>query len=229
MRYWLLLLLMVNKVSAQFAIVNDKDGYVNVREAGDITSKVVDKLANQWLVIYGPEEKEWVSIEYNKGGKLKSGYVHASRLVFTTDIAGIKSLREIKRSGRQSVYKLDSVRVTVTIGPFAVKQHRITYIESEPPCNVEKIDGKYYWGKDSEIPDTEYKSIEVQWGGHTALMPAAGLSGVFQPDDALVDAWYDKAANRLYMEIVNGDGAGAYNCIWLWENGKYIDRLVWVP
>lgn len=53
---------------AQFAIINDADGYSNVRKSADKTSGITDKLNNNTLVFgYDPENK-WVKIEYSKNG-----------------------------------------------------------------------------------------------------------------------------------------------------------------
>ena len=81
----LLLLLICSNSFGQFAIVNDKDSYLNIRENGLQTSKVIDKLQNGHLVYCLELKGNWVNIDYTKRGKEFNGYIYKDRFKLVSD------------------------------------------------------------------------------------------------------------------------------------------------
>lgn len=55
--------------SAQFVIVSDKDGYVNVRENADTQSKITDKLNNGHLIFCFENKSDWTNIDNTHNNK----------------------------------------------------------------------------------------------------------------------------------------------------------------
>ena len=65
--------------SNHFGLIQDKDGYVNVRDQASTKSKVVDKLNNGDVVSFVGDyaENQFSYVLYAKNG---SGYIHESRI-----------------------------------------------------------------------------------------------------------------------------------------------------
>lgn len=58
-------LLYLHPAFGQFAIVADKDGYVNVRDAANSGDNVMDTLHDGRLVYMLDAENGWISVDYN--------------------------------------------------------------------------------------------------------------------------------------------------------------------
>ena len=69
-------LIMSQVIFGQFAIISDKDGFVNVRNSANIGNNISEKLENGF-VIYSFEPKgNWINIDYKKNGKELNGYIY---------------------------------------------------------------------------------------------------------------------------------------------------------
>lgn len=219
----------VSELHAQYLIVQDKDGYVNVREKPSAGSRITGRLNDQELVAsFRDGENGWEFVSYWKNGVEETGYIHASRLKPLDSIPGLRTLRQMSRTARQSVYQFDSIKVIITIKPFVAKEHRLTY-NKESKEYIAQIDGSGYWGKDGDMPATEYKSIEISWGHSRFSLPASALKGMFEPEDGSADIYVDRGKQRLYISASNSDGAGCYEVMWVWEKGEVKNRLIFVP
>jgi len=66
-------------------IINDPDGYTNVREKPDKNSKIVAKFIKNEVFYYTPtNESEWWSVYKEEGGK-QVGYIHKNKILNYTD------------------------------------------------------------------------------------------------------------------------------------------------
>ena len=114
MRYLALFLLTLTlSAKAQLAVVSDPDGYVNVREKGNIQSKILSKLSTDCIVLFDGEAEnpDWKNIFYapenttlfskssNSGTSLKkdyiTGYVHNSRIIPIANLPRMVLKREL--------------------------------------------------------------------------------------------------------------------------------------
>ena len=60
----------------QFAIVQDKDGYSNIRDSADKAANVKDKLNNGHFVYCFQTKGGWIDIGYTKNKADVSGYIY---------------------------------------------------------------------------------------------------------------------------------------------------------
>ncbi|MDR6339134.1 hypothetical protein HNQ91_002185 [Filimonas zeae] len=217
-------------LQAQYAVVRDKDGYVNVREDSAGDARIVDRISNQSLVcVWLNEVNDWSDVSYMKNGKEYSGYIHASRLVAVDSIPGVKLLKKTKHTGTTAVFQHDSIKVTIAVKPFVAKEHKFTYSD-KAHTSIAKIDGKPYKGKDGEMPGTEFKSIEVQWGKMRSVFPASWIMNMCEIRASAATIYVDEKKQRIYLEMSSfSDGAGWYTVMWLWEKGEVKSRLTWTP
>jgi hypothetical protein len=208
--------------SAQFAIINDEDGYVNVREDGSKNSKVVDKLNNGHLICCIENKGNWINIDYILHDKERNGYLYKKKFKMVSDCL---SFPATKKSDNKIVFKKDSISVTLTSTAFEKKKHRFKYVKDSPD-QILLIDNKKYWGKDGGTPSTQFDKIIIEIGKTILLLPKAALEGLYEPNLFSAEINYDKENNILYIQTMNSDGAGSYEVIWKIEKGEYKERLV---
>ena len=217
----LLLLLIFSNSFGQFAIVNDKVSYLNVREEGLQTSKVIDKLENGHLVYFFEPKGNWVNIDYTKKGKELNGYIYKDRFKLVSDFPAFI----ISKKATSSIkLKKDNIEVIITQSKFDKKLHRFKYAKGSN--QIEFIDNKKYWGKDGGMPTTQYEEIIIKVGSKTMSLPKKALEGLYEPGIYSAEVNYDIVNDTFYIQTMNSDGAGSYFVIWKVEKGVYKDRLV---
>lgn len=206
----------------QFAIIRDKEGYCHVRSSAQIGKNVIDTLENGHLVYCFEKKDNWVNIDYTKNNKELNGQVYHDRLQLISDYQSIPFVSE----GENSVtYKKEDVKIVVTQQKFDRSRYQFSYYK-EAKDQIERINGKQYWGTDGGMPKAEYKSIVIYAGRQKILLPKSALENLFEPSLYNTEVHYDKAHDIVYIESMNSDGAGSYEVLWKIEKGKYKGRLI---
>jgi hypothetical protein len=218
----LLFLLYFSYSFAQFAIVTDKDTFVNIREGGTTNNKVLDKLENGSLIFCFENKGNWTNIDYEKNGKTCHGYVYKDRYRLVSDFPAFSVS---KKSENSITLKLDSLEVCISQSEFDKKEHTFKYVKGNA-TQIELIDDKHYWGMDGGMPNTQFEKISVKIGQKTIILPKKALEGLYQPNIHKVEVNYDKSNEIIYIQTMNSDGAGSYEVIWKIEKGIYKDRLI---
>jgi len=207
----ILFLLLSNNAFAQgpfgdYAVVKDKDGYVNIRAKESVKSKIVGTLPNNTLVY------EFLDEEFNPSNwvHIDSGYVHKSRIT----IAG------------------KGISVTLTKQPFDKTKHKITKKKHKEYTEF-IIDGKKIYGRDNDefLPEDHYKSITVTINGKDVPIPKSAYDDLYEIGiwDTNNFAYYDKEDDVLYIIAHNGDGYLAYEVCWQIVKGEYKTRIIGEP
>jgi len=191
-----------------FAVINDKDGYVNVRKEKSVHSKVLKKLGN-W--IYADNE----------------GYIYNDRVKWIHNFPQIA--RGIAK-GNTIVFEGKEIQVILSTEKFDKSKHSFKY-HKEYRDVIEKIDGKLFWGTDGNMPKREYKSIEVKIRGKQVPIPKSAYNDLYESSLYIEfnSVHYDKDNDILYIVANNGDGAGSYMVCWQIEKGVYKGRKVGIP
>ena len=228
MKFLAYFLLFCNVVSAQieggFAIINDKDGYVNVRKEGNIHSKVIKKLNNNTLIYVYEYDRtrdgSWIQTD-------EDGYIYNDRVKWIEKLPkaakGIEKKNTIHFSGKD-------IRVTLTSQKFDKSKHSFVYYK-ETHHSIEKIDGKPFWGTDGEMPREEYKNIRIYINGKQVSLPKSAYDDLYEPTFYTEhnSIYYDKELDSYYIVATNSDGAGAYIVCWQIEKGVYKGRKIGIP
>ena len=211
-------------IEGGFAVINDKDGYVNVRKEKSVHSKVLKKLDNNTLIFVFVYDKahdgNWIYVD-------NEGYIYNDRVKWIEELPkvakGVEKKNAIHFSGKD-------ISVTLTSQKFDKSKHSFKY-NKEYPDAIEKIDGKPFWGTDGNIPKKEYKSIEVKIRGKQVSIPKSAYSDLYESYlyTEFNSVHYDKDNDILYIVANNGDGAGAYMVCWQIEKGVYKGRKVGIP
>ena len=226
----LLFFLISNVVFAQvieggaFAVINDKDGYVNVRKEKSVHSKVLKKLDNNTLIFV---------LEYDKAYYGNWIYADNEGYIYNDRVKWIEKLPKIAKGiakGNTIVFEGKEIQVTLATEKFDKDKHSFKY-HKEYRDVIEKIDGKPFWGTDGNMPKREYKSIEVKIRGKQVSIPQSAYNDLYESYlyTEFNSVHYDKDNDILYIVALNGDGAGAYMVCWQIEKGVYKGRKVGIP
>jgi hypothetical protein len=205
-----------------FAIINDKDGYVNIRENRSITSRIVGKINNDCVFSYDESDKsDWVRVytqytEDASGGT--AGFVHKSRILPLSAFKTIKTTKFLKDS---CIARNDSLIVIIKSSPFNPAKHRLFYADKE----LKKIDGKFIWGTDGEVPKTTISSLKIIRKGEVITVPQSALNNLYEPRFETLKV-FAGANDSIYIELDNSDGAGAYSIIWTIKGNKYLKKFI---
>lgn len=206
---------------AQFAIVQDKDGFVNVRNEGKIANNIIDKLKSG-TIVYALEPAsanwDWTTIIYS--GE-KTGVVSWNRLNF------IGNFSALRREETQDELVIDNRFFVIDIKTqkFSPKKNKLTKQDGI----ITEINGKNFWGSDGMMPETEYKSIEIMQGNKEIVVPKTEYENLYSPDLSRTFAYFDKITKRLYITAENSDGAGSYALVFVFQDGKFIEKQLIIP
>ena len=207
-----------------FAVINDKDGYVNVRKEKSVHSKVLKKLDNNTLIFVFVYDKaddgNWIHPDYE-------GYIYNDRVKW---IHNFPQIAKGIAKGNTIVFEGKEIQVVLSTEKFDKSKHSFKY-HKEYRDVIEKIDGKLFWGTDGNMPKREYKSIEVKIRGKQVSIPQSAYGDLYESYlyTEFNSVHYDKDNDILYIVANNGDGAGAYMVCWQIEKGVYKGRKVGIP
>ena len=226
----LLFFLISNVVFAQaieggaFAVINDKDGYVNVRKEKSVHSKVLKKLDNNTLIFV---------LEYDKAYYGNWIYADNEGYIYNDRVKWIHNFPQIAKGiakGNTIVFEGKEIQVVLSTEKFDKSKHSFKY-HKEYRDVIEKIDGEPFWGTDGNMPKREYKSIEVKIRGKQVPIPKSAYNDLYESSLYIEfnSVHYDKDNDILYIVANNGDGAGSYMVCWQIEKGVYKGRKVGIP
>ena len=207
-----------------FAVINDKDGYVNVRKEKSVHSKVLKKLDNNTLIFV---------LEYDKAHDGNWIYADNEGYIYNDRVKWIHNFPQIDKGiakGNTIVFEGKEIQVALSTEKFDKNKHSFKY-HKEYRDIIEKIDGKLFWGTDGNMPKREYKSIEVKIRGKQVSIPQSAYNDLYESYlyTEFNSVHYDKDNDILYIVANNGDGAGAYMVCWQIEKGVYKGRKVGIP
>ena len=222
----ILFLLLTTNAFAQgpfgdYAVVKDKDGYVNIRAKENVKSKIVGTLPNNTLV-YGFFDKEYNPTNWIEVDK---GYVHQSRLKKISDFPVIEG----KVQGNSVIFDDKDVKVTITKQKFDKTKHKITK-KGQGSYEQLIIDGKeIIYGWDGSLAQDHYKSITVTIKGKNVPIPKSAYDDLYEIFYLDRFIFYDEEAEALYIYAFNGDASLAYQVCWQIVKGEYKTRIIGLP
>ena len=205
-----------------FAVINDKDGYVNVREGKSAQSKVLKKLNNKTIVFAYNYDKttdgNWIYTD-------EEGYIYNDRVKW---IHKFPQIAKGIAKGNTMVFEGKEIQVVLTSGKFDKSKHSFEYFK-DSSTGIEVIDDPaLLYGNDGKMPTTEYRSIVINIQGKQVSLPKDAYSDLYEPtfrtDHNFV--YYDKDADILYIVANNNYAERPYKVCWQIEKGVYKGRKV---
>ena len=205
-----------------FAVINDKDGYVNVREGKSAQSKVLKKLNNKTIVFVYNYDKatdgNWIYTD-------EEGYIYNDRVKW---IHKFPIIAKGIAKGNTIVFEGKEIQVVLTSGKFDKSKHSFEYFK-DSSTGIEVIDDPaLLYGNDGKMPTTEYRSIVINIHGKQVSLPKDAYSDLYQPT-FLTDhnsVYYDKESDILYIVANNNYADRPYKVCWQIERGVYKGRKV---
>ena len=210
-----------------YAVVKDKDGYVNIRAKESVKSKIVGTLPNNTLVyaLFDTTEDEtgeeiffnWIAVD--------KGYVHKSRLKKIYEFPSIGKGKK-KETENSITIAEKGISVTISTQKFDKTKHKITKKKHKYYEEL-IIDGKRAQGTDTSfIPEDHYKSIIVTINGKNVSIPKSAYDDLYEIFYLTRFIFYDEEAEALYIYAFNGDASLAYQVCWQIVKGEYITRII---
>ncbi len=205
-----------------FAVINDKDGYVNVREGKSAQSKVLKKLNNKTIVFVYNYDKatdgNWIYTD-------EEGYIYNDRVKW---IHKFPIIAKGIAKGNTIVFEGKEIQVVLTSGKFDKSKHSFKYFK-DSSTGIEVIDDPaLLYGNDGKMPTTEYRSIVINIHGKQVSLPKDAYSDLYEPT-FLTDhnsVYYDKESDILYIVANNNYADRPYKVCWQIEKGVYKGRKV---
>lgn len=228
-------LLFAEVYQAQLCIINDKDGYTNVREKPYQNSKIIGKIVeHQAFAIdsYVQDEenrsKDWIAVKFPINidkkseflkfeGDEKTGYIHKSRLV---ELESFPKFESKELNPNKVSHQKKDVEIIIETQIFNKAKHKITHSDK----GFYDIDGEKvfnYYGGDT----TEIKNITVKSKNKTYNFPKTSFKNLMGIDvkNSVV---YSGKKGELYIIFNAGDGGDSYNIIFCVKDNKLISRTI---
>ncbi|AKQ47365.1 hypothetical protein TH63_19655 [Rufibacter radiotolerans] len=202
---------------AQVAIINDKDGFTNVRKEPNAQSSIIHKITNNKVFWYDLEQaqdgSDWVKVYIPTDAfSLKTrendyieGFIHTSRL---------QPLEQIKS------YKGSDFSFKYVIEPFKLGGRSV---EKQDGKWVKAIGGRNVWGTDGNFPKIQVKGIQVNVAGKAIPIGKALYADIYECTN---DFKVYKSADTYFVYQWNSDGAGAYQVVWVFTKAGLKQRFV---
>lgn len=211
-----------------FGIINDDDGFVNVRKEKSTNSKIIDKLSNGEIVYFFYEkeyDKNWLTISYIKNNKEITGEVYIDRV---TPISDFPNLKLKNNTDEFAQYQNDTITIDIKLEKFISKDHIITYSRTYKNV-IDKVDGEEYFGCDGTMPKNQFKSITLNSNNLKLEIPKKHLKNLYQIDFSIFEIYVDNKNNSIYIYFLGGDGAGGYASLITIKNNKKVSRFITIP
>lgn len=214
----LLLIIIAFQIAiGQVAIIQDPDGWTNVRKEPNGQSEIIHKIFENEVFWFDYEEtdeiQDWVSIFIPKNkfslGKSEpyfiTGFIHKTRLL------PLENLQ--KNTGDDLIFRYELTSFNPT--------NRI--IEKKDSKWIVAIDGRPVWGADGELPKVEVKDVAVKIKGIRIDIHKAFYSDIYECTNAF--SVYKKGETYFVYQW-NSDGAGAYQIVWVLDKNGLQQRMV---
>jgi hypothetical protein len=126
--------------------------------------------------------------------------------------------------------------VSIHSEKFDTAGHKLTYVDNSVPF-LNLIDNKPFWGTDGSIPKEKIMRVRFIHVKYQLLLPESALAGLYEPNfcyrekttgkqTAFCKVFRSTDKRRIYIYMVNSDGAGAYEVTWVIQDSKYLTRVI---
>ncbi|WP_338560939.1 SH3 domain-containing protein [Acinetobacter sp. KS-LM10] len=231
----LLSLLFFTETHADYGIIQDKDGFVNVRESDSLKSKVVDKLNNGEIVSCSFEQGDasFCFGLYEQKGHTYSGFIHTSRVSFFN---GFQKWKFIRTISNEAIYQSGQNQIRIIVRPAQVT----TMDFKKTGQSYTHYRNKAFFGIDGDLPikgkSYHLYEIKITYNGKITIIPQQNLEHYFFPNTTLAEGGlqdYEMAeiyskGNDLYIlnSLANG-GAAQYTMLLHIKDHKLIRESAW--
>lgn len=203
----------------EFGIIQDEDGFSNVRKAPTLKSEIVGTIkTNELIFVFDNEaNNDWFNIKSSK----ISGFVNKSRIKHLTDFLEVDPSNQSENNIR---FKSSNFSIDIFSEKFNRKKYSISW--EAKGGYIKLIDGGIFYGTDGEIPKSVIKSIILKINEKIISVNNNQLKDLFEPNFDNTQVFYDKSTQTIYLTMHNSDGAGAYSVAWIFKPNQLPKRFV---
>ncbi len=206
---------------SEYAVINDPDGYLNVRKEPGTKSPIVGKILDEEIFWVSDEAtpNNWYYVNFMQpitddmdedriyhildGRALREGYVHGSRV------------RRLPTPESDFITNMD-----LSTDHFMAKDSLLVFMNFGRYQPKDSVAVKANWGTDFTKPKTKISQAYLKVHEMRHHLPS---SGFFEPDFSSTELIYDPQSKDFIITMVNSDGAGYYFCVWqVREDGEVI-------
>ena len=204
-------------------VVEDPDGFTNVRASASTEGKIVRKVTSGSVVVISPASKgSWAEIFQEDATSAKE-YIHTSRLRKVNQWKRLEIGDKAQKSS--ATLKRDGLEMRVSSKPFQAGEHKI----SKNQEGIISVDGMAPWGCDGTMPQTTLH-LAASLNGATVKIPVEAARNLYEPNFETLAILTPSTADKHCLVIMqNSDGAGGYCIVWAFVNGAYAGRAVFNP
>lgn len=242
----LLIFISIN-VKGQLAIINDRDGYTNIRESEKPDSRIIGRVFNDDIFLYDNEDtkSQMVFIAYcpdiktlearkkeyyakqlflKKDFLYFQGYINRSRLCPIKDMKSIPLNKETRIISNNSLSIInDSIQFSLKIAPFIEANH---IIHRDSSGIVDEIDKRQPCGVDGELPKLEIAEFKLNINGTVVYIPKDYYLDLYNVGINSLKIYFDTRNNIIIYMPDNSDGSGGFSVAWLIKDRKFLKRYV---
>ncbi len=205
------------KSIGQVAVIEDKDGFTNVRLEPNSKSEIIYQIKTDQVFWFGEDH-------YDKNSEWTSVYIPKNNFSFDCTspdyLKGFVHKSRIRPFNEKEEYTGTELTFEYVIKPFSDKNKIIDYQESKW---IVAINGLKPWGTDGGKPNTEIKEIKVNLNGKEIIVPKVLTIDIYECDNKF-DIY--KIGKTYFVHQWNSDGAGAYEIVWVITENGIKQRLV---
>ncbi|MEQ1086269.1 SH3 domain-containing protein [Acinetobacter seifertii] len=215
---------------ADFGFIQDKDGYVNVRENSSLTSKVTSKLNNNEIVSCVMDEgtNNFCLVNASNG---VTGFVYKNRI---NNFSGYTPIKLSQYSKEKTVYNDKNIIVEV----YAKKAILDPKLYKTFKGEYKYFNDKKFFGTDGSLPDNNFLQLDkiiVKEKDNRIEISRTELEQYFFPKDGVDGGKNELADFKIYylnnnifiLNTFNEIGAAAYNIVLNVKNGKLVSNKAW--
>lgn len=204
--------------TAQMAVIQDKDGYTNVRQEPNGTSKIIHKINDGEVIYIGEQTNHWTEVQFHPTeiGKFSEdlirrgtvrGYVHRSRLLLLADMP--------KYTGSDCSFQM-------VVAPFS-KEGKTLHYEGDDETYLDQINHDPFWGTPGKVPSVEVQALHITAKGKKVEVPKQLLTDIYE-----VNPEHDcyKIGNTYVVHQQHGHGAALYEICWVFDEAGLKQRVL---
>ncbi|MDC5132670.1 SH3 domain-containing protein [Acinetobacter baumannii] len=215
---------------ADFGFIQDKDGYVNIRENSSLNSKVTSKLNNNEIVSCVMDERvnNFCLVNASNG---VTGFVYKNRI---NNFSGYTYIKLFQYSKEKAVYNDKNIIVEV----YAKKAILDPKLYKTFKGEYKYFNNKKFFGTDGTLPNNDFlqldkiiiksKDTKIEIVKNDIEQYFFPKNGIYGDKNELADFKIYYLNNNIFiLNTFNNGGAAAYNIVLNIKNGKLVANKAW--
>ncbi|MES2773322.1 MAG: hypothetical protein V4722_04010 [Bacteroidota bacterium] len=137
--------------------------------------------------------------------------------------------------GNVMKFQEGTTQVLITTGTFEPSKHKLYYAD-EKKTQLQKIDGKPFFGDYGHLPNTTIASVMLILDKDTIRVPETAFKDIYNPrfvfkdkagtERTLSGVYYSPDKVTMYIHLVNRDASDKYEVTWIIRDKKFLRRVV---